>query len=54
MERGFYHPERGYWQAISDPDDETLGKYPAGTVEVPIKPSENHELINGEWVEVPE
>lgn len=53
MERGFYHPDRGYWQTISDPDAETLAEYPAGTIEVPLKPGADHEWIDGAWVHVP-
>ena len=53
MEHGFYHPEHGYWQAISEPDAETLANYPAGTVAVPIKPGADHEWQDGAWVYVP-
>lgn len=49
QEVGFYHPDRGYWQAISEPDEATLAEYPAGTVRVPLKPGFDYELIDGEW-----
>ncbi|MBX8799225.1 hypothetical protein HBA92_00480 [Ochrobactrum sp. MR28] len=50
MEKGFYHPDIGYWQAVGgnpSPDD-----YQAGTIEIPLKPSENHHWQNDEWVYV--
>jgi hypothetical protein len=50
MEYGFYHPELGYWQAISKPSSEVLAAYPIGTVEVALKPSADHQYLNGEWV----
>ena len=37
MEYGFFHPDRGYWQATSKPSAETLAGYPDGTVSVPLK-----------------
>lgn len=52
MERGFYHPERGYWQAIDGELDDLLAQYPEGTVQVPLKPGADYEWHNGEWVEV--
>ena len=39
MEYGFFHPDRGYWQATSKPSAETLAGYPDGTVSVPLKPA---------------
>jgi hypothetical protein len=53
MEHGFYHPDVGYWQTVSDPTAETLAAYPAGTVEVPLKPGDNSDWVDGEWVSVP-
>jgi len=50
MEKGFYHPERGYWQTNSDPDPDILAGYPAGTVEVPLMPSVNHTWSGSQWV----
>lgn len=52
MEHGFFHPDRGYWQAIGDVPDDVLSTYPEGTVEVPLKPSANHEWNGTAWVEV--
>ena len=53
MEKGFYHPERGYWQATNEPSQDTLDSYPDGTVEVPIKPSADHDWNGSEWVYTP-
>ena len=50
MERGFYHPDRGYWQAIGDVPDHILATYPPGWVEVPIQPSRLHRMVEGAWV----
>ncbi len=49
MEKGFFHPDRGYWQTVSEPTAETLATYPAGTVEVPLKPGANFDWVDGEW-----
>ena len=53
MEKGFFHPERGYWQAKAEPSAEVLAAYPAGTVEVPLKPGANFEWVGGSWQVVP-
>lgn len=53
MEHGFYHPEQGYWQAISEPSAEILAEYPEGTVRVPLKPGSHFEWLNEQWVYVP-
>lgn len=50
-EIGFYHPQRGYWQTVSDPDEKTSAKYPAGTVRVPLKPGEYYDWNGSSWVE---
>lgn len=51
-DKGFYHFERGYWQAIGD--KATVADYQEGTIEVPLKPSSNHQWLNSEWVYVPQ
>jgi hypothetical protein len=53
MEKGFFHPDRGYWQTISEPSAEILATYPEGTVEVPLKPHANCEWDGSTWVDVP-
>ena len=53
-ELGFYHPDRGYWQAIAGIPDELLPTYPQGTVEVPLKPGGNYEWDGSAWQEQPE
>lgn len=50
MEYGFYHPDRGYWQTISEPPQHILDSYPHGTQQVPLKPGKYYEWQNGEWV----
>ena len=37
---GFWHPTLGYWETISDPSDEIKAAYEAGTIEVPVRPTE--------------
>ena len=49
METGFFHPSRGYWQASGDIPEDVLSGYPDGTVEVPIKPSGDHEWDGEAW-----
>ncbi|MEJ6847560.1 hypothetical protein V3589_15230 [Sinorhizobium fredii] len=51
-DKGFFHPDRGYWQTIEEPSQDVLAAYPAGTVEVPLKPGEYYEWIDDAWVEV--
>ena len=53
MEKGFFHPDRGYWQTVSQPSQAIIDSYPAGTTEVPLKPDADYEWQNGEWVHVP-
>lgn len=52
-EHGFWHPEYGYWQTISDPDEATLAAQPEGTVEIPLKPGADYEWNGVEWVHMP-
>jgi hypothetical protein len=52
MEKGFWHPSRGYWQTTNEPPKHILDGYPKGTIEVPLKPSGDHEWQGGEWVEI--
>ena len=52
-EHGYFHPDRGYWQAVSNVPQEILGTYPEGTVEVPLKPGADYEWDGSEWVSVP-
>lgn len=47
-EKGFFHTDLGYWQSVGG--NPVVEDYPTGTIEVPLKPSENHEWLNGEWV----
>ena len=53
MEKGFYHPERGYWQTIGEPPEQILAGYPEGTQEVPLKPSAEHTWDGSQWVHTP-
>jgi hypothetical protein len=50
MEKGFFHPDRGYWQTNSDPAKSVLDTYPEGTFEVPIKPGADYEWDGSTWV----
>jgi hypothetical protein len=52
IEKGFYHPQRGYWQTTGGVSQRVIDGYPEGTIEVPIKPSANHVWQDGAWVEV--
>lgn len=50
MEHGFFHPDLGYWQTLSEPSAEVLAMYPEGTVEVPLMPSARHMWEGTQWV----
>lgn len=50
MDKGFFHPSRGYWQTIGEPPQHILDGYPEGTVEVPLKPGADHEWNGKEWL----
>jgi hypothetical protein len=50
MEQGFYHPDRGYWQAISTPSEEVLDSYPEGTIQVPLRPGPEYTWNGSEWI----
>ncbi|CAI2936167.1 DUF4376 domain-containing protein [Aminobacter niigataensis] len=52
-EFGFFHPLRGYWQAIGGTPSELLSDYPEGTIQVPIRPGIDHEFVSGEWAYIP-
>lgn len=54
MEKGFFHPVRGYWQTISVPSADVIAAYPEGTVEVPLIPGPNFEWSGFSWVAIPE
>lgn len=49
-EKGFYHPDLGYWQTVGG--EPSVSDYPEGTVEIPLKPGENYEWVEGDWVHV--
>ncbi len=50
MEIGFFHPSRGYWQTIGQPSAEVAATYPAGTVQVPLKPGPAFMWNGTAWV----
>ena len=50
MEHGFFHPVAGYWQTVSTPSDDIRAAYPAGTVEVPLQPSNLHTWDGSAWL----
>lgn len=52
-EHGFYHPDRGYWQAVEGNLEDLLPTYPEGTINVPLKPDADHEWQDGAWIYVP-
>lgn len=44
---GFYHDSVGYWEAIGD---DLSPEYPAGTIEVPLKPGRFYEWVGNAWM----
>lgn len=53
MEKGFFHPELGYWQVVGAANEDLLFNLPEGAFEVPLKPNSNSEFKGGIWVNVP-
>jgi hypothetical protein len=53
MEKGLFHPSRGYWQTTDEPPQSAIDGYPAGTVEVPLKPGAGYEWDGSAWVYTP-
>ena len=53
MEKGFFHPSVGYWQTNTEPSLEILATYPAGTIEVPLKPGADFDWVDGVWQPAP-
>jgi hypothetical protein len=53
MEKGFFHPDLGYWQTTGAPSAEILATYPEGTIEVPLKPGADFEWVGSSWVATP-
>ena len=53
MEKGFFHPSRGYWQTTNEPPASVIATYPQGAVEVPLKPGADYEWDGEEWVHSP-
>lgn len=51
MEKGFYHPSRGYWQTNENPSQEVVDSYPQGTIEVPLRPGPFYDWNGSQWVE---
>lgn len=47
--KGFYHADRGYWETLTDPNEDTLEGYPEGTVEVTMRPTPLHTYNGSEW-----
>ena len=48
---GFFHPERGYWQTVSDAPEHIRAMYPDGTIEVPLRPAPHWEWDGQAWIE---
>jgi len=53
-EKGYFQAQRGYWQTIGTPSAEILAGYPAGTVEVPLRPSADKMWDGSAWVTDPD
>lgn len=49
MEQGYYHPDRGYWQTTGEPPAHILASYPAGTIQVPLKPGAGYSWNGVQW-----
>ena len=51
MSKGFFHPELGYWETITNPSEEIVAAYLSGTVETPLRPSHLHTWGGSAWVQ---
>lgn len=51
MVKGFYHSEIGYWQTVGG--NPKVEDYMTSTIEVPLKPSADHEWQGESWVHIP-
>lgn len=49
--RGFFHPSRGYWEAIGGDGLALVAGYPEGTVETPKRPTPAHVWDGLRWIE---
>lgn len=49
MQTGFYNTDMGYWETRGAPPAKYRAKYPAGTVEVPLRPTSDHVWTGAEW-----
>jgi hypothetical protein len=54
LETGFFHAERGYWQVTGEVSDDALSGYPAGTVEVALRPDANAQWDGAAWTAEPQ
>ena len=50
MSKYFINLNGDYWETLSNPSDEIIATYPAGTVEVTQRPSHLHTYEGGAWV----
>ena len=50
MSKCFMNLNGDYWETLSNPSDEIIATYPAGTVEVTQRPSHLHTYEGGAWV----
>ena len=53
MELGFFHADRGYWQALDGDPAKLLDGYPDGTIAVPLKPGADYDWQDGAWAQLP-
>lgn len=53
MEHGYFQQDRGYWQTTNEPSQDIFAGYPAGTIEVPLRPVGDFKWDGSEWVEQP-
>lgn len=50
MQTGFYHPHYGYWFTTGVIPPAIRAGYPEDTIEVPLRPSDDHYWIDGAWL----
>lgn len=53
MQKHFFSATAGYWVTLSEPNSETIKKYPLDTIEVPERPSPYAKWEVNKWVDYP-
>jgi hypothetical protein len=53
MSKSFYHPTEGHWNTIGDVSQDIIDSYPAGTVEISLRPEGAYDWDGTNWLATP-